>query len=90
MQNLNDHLTEMLTKFHECNSALLRARVHFIATPLLTVGDIEAIPRSGVSYDGPQVPPPPSSLPKVVKHAPEESPLRAMASRTDFIQHAEI
>ncbi|GJS70226.1 reverse transcriptase domain-containing protein [Tanacetum coccineum] len=27
--------------------------------------------RSGVSYDGPQVPPPPSSLPKVVEHEPE-------------------
>ncbi|GKE75937.1 hypothetical protein Tco_1542057 [Tanacetum coccineum] len=26
---------------------------------------------SGVSYDGPQVPPPPSSLPKVVEHEPE-------------------
>ncbi|GKA89305.1 reverse transcriptase domain-containing protein [Tanacetum coccineum] len=27
--------------------------------------------RSGVSYDGPQVPPPPSSLPMVVEHKPE-------------------
>ncbi|GKE19208.1 reverse transcriptase domain-containing protein [Tanacetum coccineum] len=27
--------------------------------------------RSGVSYDGPQVTPPPSSLPKVVEHKPE-------------------
>ncbi|GJS12125.1 hypothetical protein Tco_0368921 [Tanacetum coccineum] len=27
--------------------------------------------RSGVSYDGPQVPPSPSSLPKVVEHEPE-------------------
>ncbi|GJS16759.1 reverse transcriptase domain-containing protein [Tanacetum coccineum] len=32
-------------------------------------GDMKAITtRSGVSYDGPQVPPPPSSLPKVVEH----------------------
>ncbi|GKE83162.1 reverse transcriptase domain-containing protein, partial [Tanacetum coccineum] len=29
--------------------------------------------RSGVSYDGPQVPPPLSSLPKVVEHEPEET-----------------
>ncbi|GKG03537.1 hypothetical protein Tco_0311173, partial [Tanacetum coccineum] len=32
-------------------------------------GDIKAsTTRSGVSYNGPQVPPPPSSLPKVVEH----------------------
>ncbi|GKD72298.1 hypothetical protein Tco_1330580 [Tanacetum coccineum] len=35
-------------------------------------GDMKAITtQSGVSYDGPQVPPPPSSLPKVVEHEPE-------------------
>ncbi|GJW87655.1 putative ribonuclease H-like domain-containing protein [Tanacetum coccineum] len=34
--------------------------------------DLKAIfTRSGVSYDGPQVPLPPSSLPKVVEHEPE-------------------
>ncbi|GJZ86922.1 reverse transcriptase domain-containing protein [Tanacetum coccineum] len=34
--------------------------------------DLKAITtRSGVSYDGPQVPPPPSSLPKVVEYKPE-------------------
>ncbi|GJS81255.1 reverse transcriptase domain-containing protein [Tanacetum coccineum] len=35
-------------------------------------GDMKDITtRSGVSYDGPQVLPPPSSLPKVVEHEPE-------------------
>ncbi|GJS79384.1 hypothetical protein Tco_0729265 [Tanacetum coccineum] len=35
-------------------------------------GDMKAITtRSGVSYDGPQVPPSPSSLSKVVEHEPE-------------------
>ncbi|GJU96114.1 hypothetical protein Tco_1320870 [Tanacetum coccineum] len=35
-------------------------------------GDMKAITtRSGVSYDRPQVPPPASSLPKVVEHEPE-------------------
>ncbi|GJR45208.1 reverse transcriptase domain-containing protein [Tanacetum coccineum] len=35
-------------------------------------GDIKSITtRSGVSYNGSQVPPPPSSLPKVVEHEPE-------------------
>nr|GEZ68223.1 reverse transcriptase domain-containing protein [Tanacetum cinerariifolium] len=34
--------------------------------------DLKAITtRSGVSYDGPQIPPPPSSLPKVVENEPE-------------------
>ncbi|GKC91768.1 hypothetical protein Tco_1152417 [Tanacetum coccineum] len=34
-------------------------------------GDMKAITtRSGFSYDGPQVPPTPSSLPKVVEHEP--------------------
>ncbi|GJS95443.1 hypothetical protein Tco_0802411 [Tanacetum coccineum] len=34
--------------------------------------DLKAITtRSGASYNGPQVPPPPSSLPKVVEHEPE-------------------
>nr|GEY95843.1 reverse transcriptase domain-containing protein [Tanacetum cinerariifolium] len=34
--------------------------------------DLKAITtRSGVSYDGPQIPPPPSSLPKVVEDEPE-------------------
>ncbi|GKB87872.1 reverse transcriptase domain-containing protein [Tanacetum coccineum] len=35
-------------------------------------GDMKAITtRSGVSYDGPLIPSPPSSLPKVVEHEPE-------------------
>ncbi|GJT21379.1 reverse transcriptase domain-containing protein, partial [Tanacetum coccineum] len=37
--------------------------------------------RSGVSYDGPQVPPPPSSLPKVVEHEPETKPTIPYPSR---------
>ncbi|GKA32992.1 hypothetical protein Tco_0904219 [Tanacetum coccineum] len=47
----------------------------FPATPLLTgEGDIKAITtRSGVPYNGPQVPAPPSSLPKVAEHEPEIS-----------------
>ncbi|GKF27697.1 hypothetical protein Tco_0094039 [Tanacetum coccineum] len=42
---------------------LLQARVLFQATSLLT--------RSGASYDGPQVPPPTSSLHKVVENEPK-------------------
>nr|GEW56202.1 reverse transcriptase domain-containing protein [Tanacetum cinerariifolium] len=49
---------------------LLRARVLFLATPLLTREVIlRAITtQSGVSYDGPQISPPPFFLPKVVEN----------------------
>nr|GEW95064.1 reverse transcriptase domain-containing protein [Tanacetum cinerariifolium] len=51
----------------------LWVRVHFPTIPLLTQGVIlKAITtRSGVSYDGPPIPPPFSSLPKVVEREPE-------------------
>ncbi|GKE81086.1 reverse transcriptase domain-containing protein, partial [Tanacetum coccineum] len=63
----------MLTKFMNANSASTSGSGshprNTIANPR---GDMKAITtRSGVSYDGPQVPPPPSSLPKVVEHEPE-------------------
>ncbi|GJW38628.1 hypothetical protein Tco_0064473 [Tanacetum coccineum] len=63
----------MLTKFMNANSA---STLGLGSLPSNTVanpkGDMKAITtRSGVSYDGPQVPPPPSSLPKVVEHEPE-------------------
>nr|GEU78826.1 retrovirus-related Pol polyprotein [Tanacetum cinerariifolium] len=42
---------------------------HKVANPRI---DLKAITtRSGVSYDGPQIPPPPSFLPKVVEDEPE-------------------
>ncbi|GKA37406.1 hypothetical protein Tco_0723971 [Tanacetum coccineum] len=47
--------------------ALLLDKKNQSQAPLLS--DLKAITnRSGVSYDGPQVPPPPYSLPKVVEH----------------------
>ncbi|GKF28132.1 hypothetical protein Tco_0094474, partial [Tanacetum coccineum] len=45
--------------------------------------------RSGVSYDGPQVPPPPSSLPKVVEHEPEVTK-DTMQPSTENIQPSEV
>ncbi|GJQ95121.1 reverse transcriptase domain-containing protein [Tanacetum coccineum] len=73
MQNQLTNLTEMLTKFMNTNSASTSGSgslpSNTVANPR---GDMKAITtRSGVSYDGPQVPPPPSSLPKVVEHEPE-------------------
>ncbi|GJV66981.1 hypothetical protein Tco_1482490 [Tanacetum coccineum] len=73
IQNQLTNLTEMLTKFMNTNSA---STLGLGSLPSDTVanprGDMKAITiRSGVSYDGPQVPPPPFSLPKVVEHEPE-------------------
>ncbi|GKD59124.1 reverse transcriptase domain-containing protein [Tanacetum coccineum] len=67
------NLTEMLTKFMNANSASTSGSGSLpsdtIANPRSDMKSITT--RSGVSYDGPQVPPPPSSLPKVVEHEPE-------------------
>ncbi|GJZ50476.1 reverse transcriptase domain-containing protein [Tanacetum coccineum] len=73
MQNQLTNLTEMLTKFMNANFASTSGSG---SLPSNTVsnprGDMKSITtRSGVSYDGPQVPPPPSSPPKVVEHEPE-------------------
>ncbi|GKG00073.1 hypothetical protein Tco_0301763 [Tanacetum coccineum] len=67
------NLTDMLTKFMNSNAASTSGSgalpSNNIANPR---GDIKAITtRSGVSYDGSQVPPPPSSLPKEVENEPE-------------------
>ncbi|GJW95210.1 hypothetical protein Tco_0174882 [Tanacetum coccineum] len=67
------NLTDMLTKFMNTNTASTSGSgslpSNTVANPR---SDLKAITtRSGVSYDGPQVPPPPSSLPKVVEHEPE-------------------
>ncbi|GKE37795.1 hypothetical protein Tco_1461200, partial [Tanacetum coccineum] len=73
MQNQLTNLTEMLTKFMNTNSASTSGSGSLpsdtVANPR---GDMKAITtRSGVSYDESQVPPPSSSLPKVVEHEPE-------------------
>ncbi|GJT27245.1 reverse transcriptase domain-containing protein [Tanacetum coccineum] len=73
MQNQMTNLTDLLTKFMNTNTA---STLGSGSLPSNTVAnpksDLKAITtRSGVSYDGPQVPPPPSSLPKVVEHEPE-------------------
>ncbi|GKD96129.1 reverse transcriptase domain-containing protein [Tanacetum coccineum] len=73
MQNQMTNLTNLLTNFVNSNTAstlgLGSLPSNTIANPK---GDIKAITtRSRVSYNGPQVPPPPSFLPKVVEHEPE-------------------
>ncbi|GJU18020.1 reverse transcriptase domain-containing protein [Tanacetum coccineum] len=73
MQNQMTNLTEMLTKFMNANSASTSGSGSLPSNTVANMrSDMKAITtQSGVSYDGPQVPPPPSSLPKVVEHEPE-------------------
>nr|GEY51254.1 reverse transcriptase domain-containing protein [Tanacetum cinerariifolium] len=73
MQNQMTNLTDLLTKFMNINTASTSGSgslpSNTVANPR---SDLKAITtQSGVSYDGPQVLPPPSSLPKVVKHEPK-------------------
>ncbi|GJX85880.1 hypothetical protein Tco_0336654, partial [Tanacetum coccineum] len=51
--------------------------------------DLKAITTRNVSYDGPQVPPLPSSLPKVVEHEPEVTKDTVHPS-TESIQPPEV
>ncbi|GKC72011.1 hypothetical protein Tco_1117894 [Tanacetum coccineum] len=73
MQNQMTNLTEMLTKFMNTNTASTSGSGSLFSDTVANLrGEMKAITtRSGVSYDGPQVPPPPSSLPKVVEHEPD-------------------
>nr|GEU39955.1 reverse transcriptase domain-containing protein [Tanacetum cinerariifolium] len=73
MQNQLTNLTDLITKFMNSNSASTWSSgtlsSNTIANPR---SDLKAIiTQSGVSYDGPQIPPPPSFLPKVVEDKPE-------------------
>nr|GEW57223.1 reverse transcriptase domain-containing protein [Tanacetum cinerariifolium] len=74
MQNQLTNLTDLITKFVNSNSASTSSSgtlpSNTIANPR---SDLKAITtrQSGVSYDGPQTPPPLSFLPKVVENKPE-------------------
>nr|GEY19498.1 reverse transcriptase domain-containing protein [Tanacetum cinerariifolium] len=73
MQNQLTNLIDLLTKFMNFNSASISSLgtlpSNTIANPR---SDLKAITtRSGVSYDGPQIPPPSSFLPKVMENEPE-------------------
>ncbi|GKB13834.1 hypothetical protein Tco_0847757 [Tanacetum coccineum] len=88
MQNKMTNLTEMLTKFMNTNSASTLGSgslpSNTVANPRSNLKAITT--RSGVSYDGPQVPPPPSSLPKVVEHEPEVTKDTVRASKTSNLR----
>ncbi|GJV75252.1 reverse transcriptase domain-containing protein [Tanacetum coccineum] len=73
MQSQMTNITDLLTKFMNSNTASTSGSgslpSNTIANPK---GDVKAITtRSGVSYNGPQVPPPISSLPKEMENEPE-------------------
>nr|GEU89754.1 reverse transcriptase domain-containing protein [Tanacetum cinerariifolium] len=75
MQNQLTNLTDLITKFMNSNSASTSSSgnlpSNIIANPR---SDLKAITtRSGVSYDGPQILPSTSFLPKVVENEPEET-----------------
>nr|GEV89050.1 reverse transcriptase domain-containing protein [Tanacetum cinerariifolium] len=73
MQNQLTNLTDLITKFVNSNSASTSSSgtllSNTIANPRSYLKVITT--RSGVSYDGPQIPPPPSFLPKVVENDPK-------------------
>ncbi|GKD84193.1 hypothetical protein Tco_1351032, partial [Tanacetum coccineum] len=91
MQNQMTNITDMLTKFMNVNSASTSGSgslpSNTVANPR---GDMKAITtQSGVSYDGPSIPPPHSSLPKVVEHEPGVTKDTAQSS-TENIQPPEV
>nr|GEV96575.1 hypothetical protein [Tanacetum cinerariifolium] len=73
MQNQLTNLIDLLTKFMNSNSASTLSSGTLLSNTIANPrSDLKAITtRSGVSYDGPQISPPPSFLPKVVENEPE-------------------
>nr|GEV93646.1 reverse transcriptase domain-containing protein [Tanacetum cinerariifolium] len=73
MQNQWTNLTDLLTKFVNSNNASTSSSgtlpSNTIANPRSDLKSITT--RSSVSYDGPQIPPSPSFLPKVMENKPE-------------------
>nr|GEY99503.1 reverse transcriptase domain-containing protein [Tanacetum cinerariifolium] len=67
------NLTDLMTKFVNANTASTSNSGTLPSNTIANLrSDLKAITtRSGVSYDGPQTPPPPSFLPTVVENEPE-------------------
>nr|GEW30216.1 reverse transcriptase domain-containing protein [Tanacetum cinerariifolium] len=73
IQNQLTNLTDLITKFVNSNSASTLSSGTLPRNTIANLrSDLKAITtRSGVSYDGPQIPPLTSFLPKVVEDEPE-------------------
>ncbi|GJZ06278.1 reverse transcriptase domain-containing protein [Tanacetum coccineum] len=88
MQSQMSNITDLLTKIANSNAA---STLGLGSLPSNTVanpkGELKAITtRSGASYDGPQVPPPTSSLPKVVEINPRHNNERRREKANDQIE----
>ncbi|GJT46917.1 hypothetical protein Tco_0955632 [Tanacetum coccineum] len=88
MSNQTNELKNMMDSFFQMNTASSSGSgslpSHTIANPR---GDLKAITtRSGISYDGPPIPPPFSPLPKVVKREPETQKPRKAKRTTKISQ----
>nr|GEW48929.1 reverse transcriptase domain-containing protein [Tanacetum cinerariifolium] len=73
MQNQLTNLTDLITKFLNSNSASTSSSGTLPSNTVANLrSDLKVITtQSGLSYDGPQIPPPPSFLPKVVENEPK-------------------
>ncbi|GKB56171.1 hypothetical protein Tco_0912357, partial [Tanacetum coccineum] len=91
MSNQTSELKNMMASFFQMNTASSSGSgplpSNTIANPR---SDLKAITtRSGVSYDGPPIPPPFSSLPKLVELVPELKPTMPYPSRVNKQKHRE-
>ncbi|GKA76973.1 hypothetical protein Tco_0783434 [Tanacetum coccineum] len=89
MQNQMTNITDLLTKIVNSNQASTSGSgslpSNTVANPK---GDLKAITtRSGVSYDGPPIPPPLSSLPKEVEQEPEVTKDIVLSSFPKEVEH---
>ncbi|GKB18363.1 reverse transcriptase domain-containing protein [Tanacetum coccineum] len=73
LTNSNIKLKNMFGQFMKMNTASTLGSSSLLSNTVANPrGDLKAITtRSGISYDGPPIPPPSSSLPKVVEREPE-------------------
>nr|GEX13114.1 reverse transcriptase domain-containing protein [Tanacetum cinerariifolium] len=91
MQNQLTNLTDLLTKFMNSNSASTLSSGTLSSNIIANQrSDLKAITtRSGVSYDGPQIPSPHSFLPKVVENKPEATKDMVTSTNNERIRDAQ-
>nr|GEW84189.1 reverse transcriptase domain-containing protein [Tanacetum cinerariifolium] len=92
MQNQLTNLTELITKFMNCNSASTSSLGTLPGNTIANLrSDLKAITtRSGVSYDGPQIPPPPFFLPTVVEDEPEAKRTQCILLTTEALKTSNL
>nr|GEX95516.1 hypothetical protein [Tanacetum cinerariifolium] len=87
-QNMQNQLTNLLTKFVNSNNASTSCSgtlpSNTISNPRSDLKEITT--RSGVSYDGPQIPPLSSFLPKVMENKPEATKDTVHPTKTEALK----